>query len=671
MAGYRARQIAIGLAAAATLAVHAQDEQPAPTFRSEINYVQVPVRVLDANGQFVSGLTQADFRILEDGRPQTVTAFSAVDIPFIPVDSTVPAAPLAGLDAIASNEAPQVDGRAYLFVLDDYHAEAADTHKVRNLMHGYIRERLSANDLAAISIVGGARAQSFTRNRQLLHDAVDRFVGDRVDAQDNGLPADALAPMGAMADMRRRQALNTVTRMAEWLGAIKGRRKALVLVSSSPICQLSSDDCREPLQHALRMAMQADVSIYVLDPNGAQASQRTSAENSNPNSRYTVEGNTEATNQAARQAAFAELTQQSRGPLDGARYLAEESGGIAVVNTNDLQGGIERMVRDTSSYYLLGYHSTNLRTDGKFRRNDVKVSRSSVRVVHRNGYFAARESRTADAPVRTSVMDQLQDLARSPVPVSAMPLRVAATPFLSADNKARVAVVVEMPPEGLRPATDNGRYRLNISLSIGFYDRSGKSIGSEDPNIDLDIPLNAAPKVTRNGMRFVTRLTVPPGAYRFWVGAVQPGSGLRGSVMTEIDIPDFDKQPLALSGIAVSSTDARRIYTARTDDLLDDIFGGPPVAHREFALDSDLWLYGEIYDHRSNGGDVEADVTVRSADGTVVHKAALEAAPVQFGQLARIPLKELGTGSFEATIEARSSSPQPISTTRTVAFRVR
>jgi hypothetical protein len=172
-------------------------------------------------------------------------------------------------------------------------------------------------------------------------------------------------------------------------------------------------------------------------------------------------------------------------------------------------------------------------------------------------------------------------------------------------------------------------------------------------------------------MRFVTRLTVPPGAYRFWVGAVQPGSGLRGSVMTEIDIPDFDKQPLALSGIAVSSTDARRIYTARTDDLLDDIFGGPPVAHREFALDSDLWLYGEIYDHRSNGGDVEADVTVRSADGTVVHKAALEAAPVQFGQLARIPLKELGTGSFEATIEARSSSPQPISTTRTVAFRVR
>jgi hypothetical protein len=460
--------------------------------------------------------------------------------------------------------------------------------------------------------------------------------------------------------------------MAEWMGSIRGRRKALVWISSSPVCSLADADCREPLQYALRTAMRADVSIYVIDPIGLDGAQRRSrAENDNPNSRYVADSNVEAANEQAARAAFGEWRTGVRGPLDGARYLAEESGGIALLNMSDLRPGLDRLVRDISSYYLLGYYSTNNRPDGKFRRNEVKVSRSGVRVVHRNGYFAARESRNTDVPVRTSVMDQLQELARSPVPVSAMPLRVAATPFLSADNKARVAVVVEMPPEGLRPATDNERYRLNISLSIGFYDRSGKSVGSDDPHIDLDIPLNAAPKVTPNGMRFVSRLTVPPGAYRFWVGAVQPGSGLRGSVMTEIDIPDFDKQPLALSGIAVSSTDARRIYTARTDDLLDDIFGGPPVAHREFMLNSDLWLYGEIYDHRSNGGDVEADVTVRSTDGKVVHKAALEAAPVQFGHLARIPLKEIGTGSFEATIEARSSSPQPISTTRTVAFRVK
>jgi hypothetical protein len=206
---------------------------------------------------------------------------------------------------------------------------------------------------------------------------------------------------------------------------------------------------------------------------------------------------------------------------------------------------------------------------------------------------------------------------------------------------------------------------------MGFFDRSGQSVGGDDPNVDLDIPLRAAPKVTANGVRLVSRVAVPPGAYRLWVGAVQMSSGLQGSVMTEIDVPDFDKRPLALSGIAVSSTDARRIFTARTDGLLDDVLGGPPVAHREFARDTELWLYGEIYDRRSSGGDVTAEVIVSSADGREVYRTALEPAPVQFGHLARIPLGEIGTGAFVATVEARSSSPEPVSATRTIAFRVK
>ncbi len=675
MAGYRARQIAVALAAAASLSVYAQDELPVPTFRSEINYVQLPVRVLDADGQFVSGLAQSDFRILEDGKPQTITAFSAVDLPFIPADSSVPAAPLARLDAVASNDVPEVDGRAYLFVLDDYSAESGDTLRVRNLMHGFIRERLSANDLAAVSIIGGSRSQNFTRNRQLLHDAVDRFIGDRVSDSDDSNPFNDTGFAGAISGLRLQQTVNTITRMVEWLGSIKGRRKALVWITSSPICSLADADCREPLQRALRSTMQSDVSVYVVDPTGLDRVERRSrAENDNPNSRLGDGGYTEASNDQAARASFRAWRSALRGPLDGARYLAEESGGIAVVNTNDLQSGLDRIVRDASSYYLLGYHSTNNRADGKFRRNQVSVARRDARVVHRNGYFAARQARLVDfqlAPGAGTTATRLQELARSPLPVSAMPLRVSATPFLSAENKARVAVVVEMPPHGLRPETEDGRYRLNIALQIGFYDRSGKPVAGDDPVMDLDIPLSAASKVTPNGVRMVSRIAVPPGAYRFWVGATQTPSGLGGSVMTEIDIPDFDRQPLTLSGIAVSSTDARRIFTARTDDLLDDVFGGPPVAHREFNLDSDLWLYGEIYDHRSVGGDVTADVIVKDAGGSIVYRTPFDPAPVQFGHLARIPLKGIGAGSFVATIEARSSSPGPISATRTVAFRVR
>ena len=342
-------------------------------------------------------------------------------------------------------------------------------------------------------------------------------------------------------------------------------------------------------------------------------------------------------------------------------------------------GLLESFVR-TARTYLLGYYSSNNREDGRLRKNAVRVARPGTTVVHRDGYYAPRAQTlvvkkpgtltSAGTAATVTVADRLLELARSPLPVSAMPLRLAAAPFLSGDGKARVIVIVEIPHEALRPATDNDRYLLNIGLSIGFYDRDGRSVAGDDPNIELDIPLNAAPKVTRNGMRVVSRVPVPPGAYRLWVGAVQPLSGLRGSVMTEIDIPDFDRQPLTLSGIALSTTMARRIYTARTDELLDDIFGAPPVAHRDFSAESDLWIYGEIYDHRTGAGDVAADVIVKSPDGTIVHRTAFEAAPVQFGHLAQIPLKELGPGSYTATIEARSDRPEPVTATRTISFRV-
>ena len=379
MAGDRARQVAIGLAAAATIALSAQE--PPPNFRAEINYVQLPVRVLDANGQFVSGLRLADFQVLEDGKPQTITSFTLVDIPFVPPGSTTssPSTPGSALSA-SDEEIPQIDGRAYLFVLDDLSANPDDTIKVRNLMHAFIRERLSANDMAAIRVVGGTRGQNFTLNHQLLHDAVDRFIGERDD--------------GPTTRVSANRVVDTITTMVEWLGSIRGRRKALVWVSSSTVCSLNDEECREPLQHALRVTMQSDVSIHVIDPVGlGRVDRRSRAEHANPNSSYGANGYVEASSGAAARAAFGEFRTSVRGPLDGARYLAEESGGIALVNMIDLRPGLDRIVREMSSYYLLGYYSTNARTDGKFRRNRVAVAQKDVRVVHRNGYFAARGSK--------------------------------------------------------------------------------------------------------------------------------------------------------------------------------------------------------------------------------------------------------------------------------------
>ena len=634
------RYAGVGVLVAAALTVTvvgAQDEQqPAPTFRSEIHYVQLPVRVIDAHGGFVAGLAQSDFQILEDGTPQTITAFSAVEIPIIEA-AAASHAPVVAVDPVASNEPTQVDGRVYMFVLDNRATKPGDTLKVRRVMRDFIQEHLSANDLAGVVFTGVGRSQDFTRNRALLTDAIDRFSG-----------SDSFADPD-----HARQTLTTVGTVSEWLGSIRGRRKALVLVTPSEICVPDRPECAEQLRYTLRTAMQSDVSIYVVDARGLVATQAAT-----PEIGFGASGLPEVI---------------GRGTSDGARYLAEESGGFAIVNTNGLAAGFERMVRDNSSYYLIGYYSTNNRQDGKFRRNEVNVTRRGAQVVHRNGYNAPKPGEGGEAATTTlkSVADRLRALERSPLPVSAMALRVAAAPFLAAGGASSVAVIVEMLNGTLKPASGDGRYRLNVGLSINLYDRDGKVVGGEDPNIDLNVPLAAGPLVTAEGIRLVARITVPPGPYRIMVGATQTPSGVGGSVMTEIAVPDFDSDPLALSGIAVSTGGALRMYTARTDELLDDVLGAPPVAQREFAADGDLWLYGEIYDHRTAGGDVAANVVVRSGDGHVVYETVFEPAPVQFGHLARIPLGNLAPGSYVATIDAHSATPKPVSATRAVAFAVR
>jgi VWFA-related protein len=361
MARHGARQVAVAaLAILWVVGIGAQTPQPAPTFRSEIDYVQIPVRVLDARGEFVRGLTQSDFQIFEDGQAQTVAAFSEINIHSVPAGAAQPTMVSEVEEGIASSEVLHVDGRVYVFVLDNQNMPAAVALKTRHLMRRFIRDSFAANDVAAVVLTGTGRGQSFTSSPRLLNEAIDRLMSD-ADPSDNSPDT----------------VLQKIADTAQWMGnTIKGRRKALVLITPSSICHLVNtnlknfSNCKEAARYALRVAGRSDVSIYTIDPLGIVPTHGSPAEFVGRSERSTV---------------------VVRGPLDAARYLAEESGGFAVLNSNSLDVGFARVMRENSAYYLLGYYSTNTRTDGEFRRNKIVVSGRRVRVVYRNGYLARRE----------------------------------------------------------------------------------------------------------------------------------------------------------------------------------------------------------------------------------------------------------------------------------------
>jgi VWFA-related protein len=193
-------------------------QMPPITFRSEVNYVEVDAIVRDAQGNLVRDLRQGEFQVLEDGVPQTVRAFSLIDIPvtlseralFLPQDVEP--------DVRSNADAPE--GRLYVLLFDDIHTDATRSTRVRQAAKQFIERSLGANDLAAVVFTSGRAdaSQDFTSSRRLLTQAVDKFMGrklrsptlNKLDSYNltrggTGAPTIALGRPGAPESRRVRQ----------------------------------------------------------------------------------------------------------------------------------------------------------------------------------------------------------------------------------------------------------------------------------------------------------------------------------------------------------------------------------------------------------------------------------------------------------------------------------
>src|SRR5262245_25461349 len=217
-------------------------QQPQITFRAEVNYVEVDPRVLDKDGKFVEGLKPEDFQILENGKPQKVTAFSLVNIPVERVEQPLFASKLIDRDVRTNLEG--ADGRIYVIILDDLHTAALRSQRLKAAAKMFIEKYVGANDIAAVIHTSGRgdAGQEFTNSQIRLVKAVDKFMGRKLNSatqnliNDVGMRAGTPAssdPASDMDDKERgynaRNTLESVRNLSNYLGNIRGRRKAIVL----------------------------------------------------------------------------------------------------------------------------------------------------------------------------------------------------------------------------------------------------------------------------------------------------------------------------------------------------------------------------------------------------------------------------------------------------------
>jgi VWFA-related protein len=660
---------------------------PTPTFKSEVNYVEVDAIVTDSAGTFIRDLSKDDFQVFEDRKLQTITTCERVDIPVEravrPLFATQPIEP-----DVKSNEHP-FDGRIYVMVIDDLHTAFGRGERVRRTARQFIEQRLGANDLMAVVTTGG-RAEAnreFTTNRQLLLSAVDsvngrRLVsatGNKLDAyrtqRDLRLPGEPIAdPEEPVRADEARSTLRTLRSVANWLSRIHGRRKSILFVSegleydifnqaSSSLSAASSntraiyDEMRETISAAAR----ADVSIYGIDPRGLATAGDEDIE---------IESYPTDPSLGIRPTS---LMDELRISQDSLRVLSDETGGFAVVNRNDVGSAYDRIVQDNSSYYVLAYYPPSDARDGRSHTIDVRVRRPGLTVRARKSYVAPERQTELAVNPTGGASRELRELLESPLPVSGLGLRVFGAPFKGNPPNASVLFSAEMRGSDLQLGPKDV-----IELAYMAVDPEGKVRGSSTDTVTMNLRPEVKEQIAGSGLRFTKRLNLAPGRYQVRVAGRDSSSGALGLVLYDLDVPDFNGSRLSMSGLVLTSREAQALPTTKPDDELKGVLPGPPTAIREFSPSDEIVLFAEVYDNEaSKSHRVDITTTVRTTEGAIVFKESEErdASELQgphggYDHTARIPLRGFAPGLYVLNVEGRSRLGPGLVASREIQFSV-
>lgn len=701
--------VIVSALALAALAVSAQSPQQAPSntpppvvFKVETAYVEVDATATDRQGNLVRGLTRDDFELYEDGKPQRIDVFSPVDIPAVPQRPFLATGRPISTDV--KTNAPSVAGRLYVLVLDDLGTSALRSQYLIKSARQFVERHLAANDLAAIVYTSGRAdvAQEFTGDRRLLVASIDKFTGRKLisltlakadqffhqhmmelsanadsanDPENNGEPkSGTIRGPNGYADIttdpddfergyRALAVLRTLKTVAETLSGVRGRRKALLFFSEGidyPIYDIfgsqAASDVVAATREAIAAAARSNVSFFTIDPRGLVGMSAEEIElnaSADPSRGFDAHG----------------LVAEMRLSQDSLVTLADETGGFAAVNSRNDAPIFDRIVRANSTYYVLGYYPVNARRDGAFHKIDVRVKRPGVQVSARKGYAAPRGKTREELPSRletapgTQASVELREILNSPLQQSGVTVSVQAAPFKNKPKEASVALAIEIDPARLRfaPVAGNNTVHDDLELSFFVLDDKGKPHEGTHYNLNLTLRPDTYDRVKAMGLRVNPRMALAPGRYQLRVGVRESGAGELGSVFYDLDVPDFTKSGLAMSGLLLTAASSRLLLTPEPDATVPAaLLPGPATSRRDFSQGDTLRVFAEVYDNSGQRKEVEVASTLLAETGSEVFKSTQSFGADRQGRSRNstfqystsIPLKDIQPGRYLLRVEA-------------------
>jgi VWFA-related protein len=389
-----------------------QTSQQPPTFRASVDLITTDMIARNSRTeQFIADLKPNEIEVYEDGVKQEIVSFVLTHGGRV-FNTLAPPPPPAREGIILPQRRPTNDtaGRIFIIFIDDFHLQFRETARTRDLLKRMLRNLIHEGDMFAIVSTGHSSIEEQqTYDRQVLEAAIERVTGGGLTPKEI---MEGLASSQGPAELRHRAhvAFATAYDLMRNLEKVQNRRKAVIYISSGydfdPFVEgrleeqarragisestdesgsllaaaeqlrksdsykdmrsqqeLAATDLMRELYDLTKAANRANATLYTIDPRGLVAG---------PDIDQDIN--------------MSDWNSYIRETQDSLRILAENTGGLAIVNQNDFDKGLKRIDNETSDYYVVGYYSSNPDPLRRNRKIEIKTTRPDVAIRHRETY---------------------------------------------------------------------------------------------------------------------------------------------------------------------------------------------------------------------------------------------------------------------------------------------
>jgi VWFA-related protein len=574
----------------------AQDSSQSSTFTLKVNSDLVLTNIVvrdKKTGAVVKGLTEKDFTITEDGKPQHIASFDFenVDEAAALNEATINAAAPNGVFGAKTGTATTEELRNHRLIVmffDITSMQPDDLDRAQDAARNYINKQMHPADLVAVVSLDATLSldQDFTASKDLLLKAVNAYGG----TQGSGFGAGATSTSNQVEDAssfspdeseyndintdRELFAIEDISKSLAYLN----EKKSLLYFSGG--IQRDGIENQASLHAAINASVRANVAIYSVDARGLQAI--------SPLGDATT-GNLRGAN-SFNGAALQNNLDSNFNTQEVMANLSSDTGGKAFFDSNDFSGAFDRIQKDTSAYYVIGYHSTDLRRDGRYRRLSVKINRGDVKLEYRPGYYAPADYQHATKDERER---QLEEELASDLPSTDMAVYMQALYFRTGDDRFYVPISLVVPGSQIPFVKGGDRDKATLDIIGQVRDTAGHDIGDIRDTVKLAV--DESQQVRQKNVQYTTGFNLPVGKYHVKFVVRENETGRMGSFETDLTVPDLKKVPLKMSSVVLAS---QRMPAGKKQDspLVRDGQQLVPNLPHVFRQDQHMYLLYEVYD---------------------------------------------------------------------------